>query len=57
VSLSKSISGVGPWASFGYDKGLSKNLDVKITYSYYSNIAGGSGLTAYLVNTGIVYKF
>ena len=54
---SYSKTGVGPMVAFSYDKQLGKDFDVRATYSYYSGIAGVSGLTAYTRNVGIVYKF
>jgi hypothetical protein len=40
-----------------YDKGLSQAFDVRVSYVYYGNIAGVSGLNASLYNVGAVYKF
>ena len=57
ASSSYSYSGVGPALGIMYDKGLSKVFDVRISYVYYGNIAGQSGLNANLYNVGGVYKF
>ena len=50
-------SGFGPFFAVGYDKGFGKNLDWRVSYAYYGNIAGQSDLSTYLVNGGIVYKW
>ena len=50
-------SGFGPFFAVGYDKGFGKNLDWRVSYAYYGNIAGQSDLSTYLINGGIVYKW
>ena len=57
ASVTYNHAGVGTAFGFGYDKGLSPNLDGRITYTYMNNIGGQSGLTAFLINAGVVYRF
>jgi hypothetical protein len=57
ASSTYSYSGVGPAIGIMYDKGISKAFDVRVSYVYYGNIAGQSGLNANLYNVGAVYKF
>ena len=57
VSVAYNHSGVGTAFGFGYDKGFSSTFDGRITYTYMNNIGGQSGLSAVLINAGVVYKF
>ena len=57
ASSTYSYSGVGPAIGIMYDKGISQSFDVRVSYVYYGNIAGVSGLNASLYNVGAVYKF
>ena len=57
ASVSSSSSGTGPALGVMWDKGLATNLDVRVSYTYYGNIAGQSGLNANLYNVGVIYKF
>jgi|APCry1669189733_1035249.scaffolds.fasta_scaffold20842_2 hypothetical protein len=50
-------SGVGSVFAFGYDRQLFGNFDGRLTYTYMNNIGGQTGLTSYIVNAGLVYKF
>ena len=57
ASAAYNHSGIGTAFGFGFDRGFSQTLDGRITYTSMNNIGGQTGLSAYLVNAGIVYKF
>lgn len=55
-TASASKSGWGPMVGFAYDKQFGKDVDWRVSYSYYSGIAGLSA-SAYIINSGVVFKF
>jgi opacity protein-like surface antigen len=56
VTMSRNVSGGGFLVGLGYDTSVSDNIDLRASYTYLNNLAGGDGY-ANVFSIGVLGKF